>query len=64
MIQPDDAVLPAALMRRLDLKPSAKLVWAYIHMRQGRNACAWPNVTTIAADTGLNNAMAISDANG
>jgi hypothetical protein len=43
--------IPMVLMNDPKLSTSAKLVWAYLHFRQGKNDIAWPSQETIAEHT-------------
>lgn len=47
------AQLPHEIMRRPGLSAGAKLVWAAVGDRQGRNADAWPSLSRLANDTAL-----------
>ncbi len=51
--QPTFAKLPMVLVMDRELQASAKIVWAYLHFRQGENETAWPSQETIAQHTFL-----------
>ena len=45
--------VPKAMAKRRDLTATAKMVYAVIRDRLGKNDCAWPGVRRIAADAGV-----------
>ncbi|MDA2996718.1 MAG: helix-turn-helix domain-containing protein [Actinomycetota bacterium] len=51
--KPTYGTLPAVLMLDKDLSSNAKVLWAYLHFRQGNNETAWPSQTTIQAHTNM-----------
>lgn len=46
-------MIPHEVLRRRDLPPAAKLIYAMISDRIGSNGHAWPGVRRLASDTGL-----------
>ena len=50
---PTYGTLLAVLMVDKDLTSSAKVLWTYLHFRQGKNATAWPSQATIEAHTNI-----------
>ncbi len=52
--------LPTELANRADLSASAKLVWSYLHYRQGTNGTCWPGLRRIANDLGLRSPSAVA----
>lgn len=51
--------MPKSLMKRKDVTPSAKIIWAYLRNRQGENSDAWPSHRTIGRDCGLSRTAVI-----
>ncbi|MFC1766923.1 helix-turn-helix domain-containing protein [Planctomycetota bacterium] len=45
--------LPISLLVDTEVSATARLVWAYIRYRQGRNSDAWPSLETISRELGL-----------
>lgn len=52
--------VPADIARRSDLTATAKLVYAYLTFRQGKNQDAWPGQLRIATDCGVSRGTVIS----
>jgi hypothetical protein len=50
---PTYGTLLAVLMVDKKLTPSAKVLWTYLHFRQGKNDTAWPSQATIKAHTNI-----------
>ncbi len=50
---PTYGTLLAVLMVDEKLTPSAKVLWTYLHFRQGKNDTAWPSQATIEAHTNI-----------
>ena len=50
---PTYGTLLTVLMVDKRLNANAKLLWTYLHFRQGKNDTAWPSQTTISAHTNL-----------
>lgn len=50
---PTYGTLLAVLMVDKGLTSSAKVLWTYLHFRQGKNATAWPSQATIEAHTNI-----------
>ena len=48
--------IPMVLMNDPNLSTSAKLVWAYLHFRQGKNDISWPSQETISEHTRISRA--------
>lgn len=48
--------IPMAIVVDPVLTASAKVIWAYLLFRQGKNETAWPSQQTISAHTGLSRA--------
>lgn len=51
--KPTYGTLLMVLVIDKDLSSSAKLLWTYLHFRQGKNETAWPSQATIEAHTNL-----------
>jgi len=50
---PTYGTLLAVLMVDKNLTSNAKVLWTYLHFRQGKNATAWPSQATIEAHTNI-----------
>jgi hypothetical protein len=50
---PTYGTLLAVLMVDKKLNSNAKVLWTYLHFRQGKNATAWPSQATIQAHTNI-----------
>jgi hypothetical protein len=50
---PTYGTLPTVLMVDQNLTTSAKVLWTYLHFRQGKNDTAWPSQATMAAHTNI-----------
>jgi len=48
--------IPMVLISDPNLSTSAKMVWAYLHFRQGKNDIAWPSQETISEHTRISRA--------
>jgi hypothetical protein len=52
------AKFPIAILMAKDLSPQARIVWAYLRYRQGRNKTSWPSLETIGRDLGFSKSSA------
>lgn len=52
-------VAPESILKTPGLSATAKLVYALLRFRQGKNKCCWPGLESIAADLGVSRSAAI-----